>query len=115
MVSRFSSAKNALAICDICGFTYKLRKLRDIIRKGKNTNIKACPECWGPDHPQLKLGEFPVDDPQALRDPRPDSAELERSRNIQFGFDPVGLNNPFGLTPNNLVAVGFIGDVTVST
>jgi|TARA_R110002012_G_scaffold306608_1_gene511432 hypothetical protein len=114
MVSRFSSAKNALAICDICGFTYKLRKLRDIIRKGKNTNIKACPECWSPDHPQLKLGEFPVNDPQALRDPRPDSAELEVSRNIQFGFDPVGLNNPFGLTPNNLVAVGFIGNVTVS-
>jgi hypothetical protein len=111
----FSSSKKALGICDICGFTYKLRRLRDIIRKGTNTNLKACPECWSPDHPQLKLGEFPINDPQALRNPRPDSAELEASRNIQFGFDPVGLSNPFGLTPNNLLATGFIGNVTVTT
>lgn len=111
----FASSKKALGICDICGFTYKLRRLRDIIRKGINTNLKACPECWSPDHPQLKLGEFPINDPQALRDPRPDSAELEASRNIQFGFDPVGLNNPFGLAPNNLLATGFIGNVTVTT
>jgi len=115
MSHRFASSKNALAICDVCGFQYKLRELKDLIVKGQNSNIKACPECWNPDHPQLHLGEYPVDDPQALRDPRPDSAELASSRDIQFGWDPVGMNDIFGLTPNNLVGIGSVGSVTVTT
>ncbi len=87
-------------MCDICGFRYKLRELKEIIRKGKSTNLKACPECWSPDHPQLKLGEFPVDDPQAIRDPRPDrslgDAGVNSSRQIQYGFNPVGVGrDPF--------------------
>ena len=61
------------------------------------------------------LGEFPVDDPQAIRDPRPDSAELVASRDIQWGWDPVGLNDPFGLTPDNLEGTGVVGQVTVTT
>lgn len=83
MGNRFASDKNALGVCDVCGFSnYKLRDLRTVMRKGWDTNIKACPTCWDPDHPQLKLGEFRVDDPQALRDPRPDNAELEASRQL---------------------------------
>jgi len=78
--NRYASDKRALALCDVCGFGYKLPELRTVIRKGQTTNIKACPECWDPDHPQLRLGEFTVDDPQALRDPRPDFAELAASR-----------------------------------
>jgi hypothetical protein len=58
------------------GFSTSLRELKELIVKGNKTNIKACPECWNPDQPQNKLGEFPVEDPQALRNPRPDSAEL---------------------------------------
>lgn len=84
MGSRFASGKIALGLCDVCGFQYKLKELRTTVRKGWDTNIKACPTCWDPDQPQLKLGEFRVDDPQALRDPRPDSAELEASREL-FG------------------------------
>ena len=53
-------------------FSINYETLKDLIVKGTNTNIKACQECWNADHPQLKLGEFPVDDPQAIRDPRPD-------------------------------------------
>lgn len=82
MGTRFASGRNALGICDVCGFQYKLRTLKYVFVKGRNTNIKACNECWEPDHPQLKLGEFPVHDPQALRDPRPDSAELAASRRL---------------------------------
>lgn len=82
MSARFASDKYALGLCDVCGFQYKLRELRSVMRKGWETNIKSCPTCWDPDHPQLKLGEFRVDDPQALRDPRPDSAELEASREL---------------------------------
>lgn len=115
MSNRFASGQKALAICDVCGFQYKLRELKNLIQKGRNTNIKACPECWNPDQPQLHLGEYPVDDPQALRDPRPDSAELVASRDIQFGWDPVGLNDQYGLTPNNLVGTTQVGSVTVTT
>jgi len=115
MTNRFASGRNAIAICDVCGFQYKLHELKIVIVKGRDTNIKACPECWDLDHPQLHLGEFPVDDPQALRNPRPDSAELLESRDIQWGWNPVGFGNDDGLTPNNLQGSGQVGTVTVTT
>jgi hypothetical protein len=103
MSYKYASGQKALAICDICGFQYKLRQLRELIRKGNKTNLKACPECWNPDQPQNKLGEFPVDDPQALRDPRPDFTQYPESRaNIQ----PVNANN--------MSAFGQVGYVTIS-
>lgn len=80
MANAFASNKRALGICDVCGFQYKLKTLKNLIVKGKDANIKACKECWNPGHPQLKLGEFPVNDPQALRDPRPDFATYAQSR-----------------------------------
>ena len=113
---RYASAKNAIAECDVCGFRYKLKELRNLIEKGRDTNIKACPECWNPDQPQLRLGEFPVDDPQAIRDPRPDFASLTSSRALQWGGYPVGNgNDPFGLTDNDLVGTVSVGSVTVTT
>lgn len=115
MTTRFASSQKALGICDVCGFEYPLRKLRTTFVKGRKTNLLACPECWDPDHPQLRLGELPVEDPQALRNPRPDTAELVTSRDFQYGWNPVGLNNPLGLTTNNLVTTGFVGQVTVIT
>lgn len=115
MSVQFASSQNALGLCDVCGFTYKLRELRTTIVKGRVTNIKACEECWDPDHPQLKLGEFPVHDPQALRDPRPDTAGLAESRDYQYGWNPVGLNDPLGLLDNHLIGVGIVGTVTVTT
>ena len=128
MSVRFASSKNALAICDVCGFQYKLRQLKVLVQKGVPTNLKACPTCWNPDHPQLKLGMYPVDDPQALRNPRPDSTYLQSgvladgsigggSRDIQWGWNPVGGSRFFDdvLTPNYLVATTFVGTVTVTT
>jgi hypothetical protein len=115
MSNRFASGQKAIGICDVCGFQYPLRKLRTTFVKGRKTNVLSCPECWSPDHPQLRLGEFPVDDPQALRNPRPDTAELVTSRDFQYGWNPVGLNDPLGLTSNNLVTTGFVGRVTVIT
>ena len=43
MPSKFASGRNALAECDICGFRFYLRELRSLIRRGNDTNIKACP------------------------------------------------------------------------
>ena len=59
-----AASPQALGVCDVCGFTCN-QELKNVYKKGRDTNIKACPECWDGDHPQLKLGEFPVNDPQA--------------------------------------------------
>jgi hypothetical protein len=119
MGNRFASARKALALCDVCGFEYKLRELRSLIVKGRDTNIKACQECWNPDQPQLRLGEFPVDDPQAIRNPRVDTSlgvsGNQSSRDIQWGWNPVGGgSDPYGLTPNTLLGTGYIGQVTIN-
>lgn len=128
MGNRFASGKIAIAICDRCGFRFRLRELKELVIKTKKVNLLACPSCWDPDQPQLQLGMYPVDDPQGLRNPRPDSTYLQSgvladgsigggSRDIQWGWNPVGGGNNIvsGGTPNDLVANGFIGTVTVIT
>ena len=120
MTNQFASSRKAIAYCDVCGWQYKLKELRSLIVKRVDTGIKACPECWNKDHPQLMLGEFPVNDPQALRDPRPDTSLGESgdysSRGTQWGWNPVGGGvDPYNLTPNTLVISGIIGQVTVTT
>ena len=72
MGNRFASGKNAIAQCDRCDFRFKLTELRREIIKTKNYDLLVCRTCWDPDHPQLQLGMYPVDDPQGLRNPRPD-------------------------------------------
>lgn len=115
MGNRFVSGSKAFGFCDVCGQRYDLPKLKPLVIKTKVTNILACPTCWDPDHPQLQLGMYPVDDPQALRNPRPDVAQAE-SRDIQWGWAPVGgaRADDSGLTPNDLVAEGGVGTVTVT-
>lgn len=119
---KYASAKNSIAECDICGQRYKLSELRRLTVKTKLTNIKACLECWNPDHPQLQLGMYPVYDPQAVREPRPDVSYQQTpgnvgSRVIEWGWNPVGgaRANDAGLTPNHLVLGVQIGTVTVVT
>lgn len=128
MGNRYASGKWAIAICDRCGFRFKLKQLKEEIIKTKRYNLLVCQECWDPDHPQLQLGMYPVDDPQALRNPRNDSTYIIAgvntagnrtggSRDIQWGWNPVGGASFFdaGLTPNYLVVSAEIGTVTVST
>jgi hypothetical protein len=127
MGNRFASGKNSIAMCDRCGQQYKLKLLRKEIIKTKNYNLLVCPECWDPDQPQLQLGMYPVDDPQAVRNPRNDSTYIAAgintngnptggSRDIQWGWAPVGGASNFdaSLTPNYLVATAFVGTVTVT-
>ena len=128
MPNRFASGPRAIAMCDICGFQFKLKELKTQIVKTKPVNDRVCKECWSPDHPQLQLGMYPVDDPQALRNPRPDSTYVTAgtnsdgyltggSRDIQWGWKPVGGSSEFDalMTPNSLVMQGFVGTVTVVT
>ena len=88
MPNKFASGKWSIAECDRCGQRYKLTALRKLVIKTKQVNIKVCPECWEEDHPQLMLGTFPVEDPQAVREPRPDLS-YDDSRNIAWGWNPV--------------------------
>jgi hypothetical protein len=141
MPSKFASAKNSIAQCDRCGFRFKLKQLKTLVIKTKNVNILVCPECWEPDQPQLSLGLYPVNDPQAVRNPRPDSPSYFQagltgiqiqsgtgndvdqtgvpsggSRVFQWGYNPVGGASSFdaALTPNDLVGISALGSVTIT-
>jgi hypothetical protein len=127
MGNRFASAKNSIAICDRCGFQFKLTTLRKEVVKTKINNTLVCSSCWDPDQPQLQLGMYPVDDPQAVRNPRRDTTYVTAgvntagfttggSRDIQWGWAPVGGSRFFTsvLTPNYLVAAAFVGTVSIS-
>ena len=116
MGSNYARGKRAIAECDRCGFRYKLKELKQLTIKTKNVNILVCPECFEQDQPQLQLGMFPVNDPQALRNPRPDLTRFAESdsRSYQYGFDPVGFSNPFNLDLiNNLLISGSVGTITI--
>jgi hypothetical protein len=135
MGNRFSSGKNSIAECDRCGFRYKLQYLKKLVIKTKQVTIKVCPTCWEPDQPQLQLGMYPVQDPQAVREPRRDNSYLQAgytglqltldtdfgdpsggSRIFQWGWAPVGgaSGSDAGLTPNALTSPAQIGSVTIS-
>jgi hypothetical protein len=128
MPSKFASGKYAIAECDRCGQRYKLKELKKQVLKTHLYNVKVCPTCWDPDQPQLQLGLYPVNDPQAVREPRPDISYLVSgigpngnpeggSRVFQWGWNPVGGASSYdtGLTPNDLIANGQVGTVTVTT
>lgn len=127
MGNRFANGLKAIAECDRCGQQYRLKKLKIEIIKQRQYQLLVCPECWDPDQPQLMLGTFPVDDPQALRNPRRDTTYIQAginnngfptggSRDIQWGWNPVGGSSFFdvALTPNYLTATTYVGTVTVS-
>lgn len=143
MPTKYASGKWAIAECDRCAQRYKLHELRTEIIKTHPYKIKVCKPCWDPDHPQLQLGLYPVNDPQAVHEPRPDISyymggqtglrtnpydpntgnvddfgyPTDGSRQFQWGFNPVGGASYFdrALTPNSLIPVITIGTVTVST
>ena len=141
MPNRFASGKYAIAQCDRCDQRYMLKELKKQVIKTKLYSIKVCPTCWDPDQPQLSLGLYPVNDPQAVREPRPDNSyqvsgtsglQIDLtgnstpdgygypeggSRIIQWGWNPVGGASYFdaALTPNNLALSVQLGTVTVTT
>ena len=139
MPNQFASGKYAIAECDRCSFRYKLKELRTEIVKTRPYKIKVCRSCWNPDQPQLQLGMYPVNDPQAVRDPRPDVSYQQSGNNglqinltgdgiqgfgapdmgsrvFQWGWNPVGGSRQFDnpLTPDDLKGYGQLGTVTVS-
>ena len=139
MPNQFASGKYAIAQCDRCDQRYMLKDLRIQVVKTRPYKIKVCKTCWDPDHPQLSLGMYPVNDPQAVREPRPDVSYWASgtnglqinvsglgpdglgnpeggSRIFQWGFNPVGGSRLFDseLTQNDLIGLSQVGTVTVS-
>jgi hypothetical protein len=138
---KYASAKYTIAECDRCAQRFLLKQLKKLTIKTKMVSIKVCPECWEPDQPQLQLGMYPVYDPQAVREPRPDVSYFLSglnglqtvdtvgisqtqtgtpeggSRVFQWGWNPVGGARGFdtALTPNYLVLQAQVGTVTVTT
>lgn len=117
MATAFSSAKNTIAECDRCGFQYKLKELKKLNESGRSVNLLVCPTCWEPEHPQDDLGKYPVVDPQAVQNPRPDTSYYVNngSRKIQWGWNPVGGGNSYynPETPNDLIATAQVGIITI--
>ena len=138
MPSKYASGKNSIAECDRCGFRYKLKELKKEVVKTKLYSIKVCPSCWSPDQPQLQLGMFPVNDPQAVREPRPDVSYQQSGNNglqinltgvgpngfgapdmgsrvFQWNWNPVGGSRSFDnpLTPDDLIGKTQLGSVTI--
>ena len=122
MSGPFASGKRAIALCDRCGFQFKLKTLRKLTINDAIVDLKVCKECFEQDHPQLKLGKTPIQDPQALRDPRPDSSYLqsglttlgtygEGSRVIKWAWNPLGDG---AYAPFPLLATAQVGSVTVN-
>jgi len=138
MTTMFASGRFAIAECDRCGFRFKLKQLKKLTIKTKNVSIKVCSECWEMDQPQLQLGMYPVNDPQAVREPRRDNSYYQSgntgldvfvnggigvlangtpsggSRVIQWGWNPIGQTYDYNETPNNLVTITAVGQVTIN-
>ena len=106
-MSKYATGKFAYGISDRSGFRYRLRDMRR-----EWNGLLVGKDEWERKEPQLEpLRSVP--DAQSLRNPRPEQ-NLSEQRNIQWGWNPVGREDDGGLTPNNLLAAGSVGIVTVN-
>ena len=110
----YASGKYAFGFCDRTGFRYPKKDLVQQIVNQRPTGLLFGKDVVDQDQPQLQLGKVRVDDPQALRNPRPDQS-LEESRQV-FSFNPVGGGvTALGSRTVGLDITGEIGNVTVVT
>lgn len=89
----------AYGFCGRCGFRYKLSDLKPEVVNYRETDARVCPTCWDPDQPQLHVNELEVDDPRALRDPRPVGASGGRLMTGTLSYD-------FTLSVDDFTATG---------
>ncbi len=83
----YARGKYAFGYCDRTGFRYPLADLVPEFSNGVKTGFLVGRDVVDPDQPQNFLGRVKINDPQSLRNPRPDTS-LEESRGL-FGFNPV--------------------------
>jgi|TARA_R100000742_G_C4171800_1_gene9818 hypothetical protein len=97
----YASGKFAIALCDRCGFQYKLLDLKE-----EWNGLKTCSECFESKHPQLEPNHAPSD-PQGLYKPRPNT-DVE----LGEGFVVVTDNN--FMNPANIGSNFEIAEMTAS-
>ena len=107
-MSSFSQGRYALAISDRSGLAFPYNEM---VREWNGALVHNSE--YEPKQPQL--GPFTkVLDVQALKNARPPQ-EVVQERSVNWGWNPVGQQYNFDLTPNTLIATGSVGTVTVVT
>lgn len=88
----YATGKHSIAICDRCGCRAKYKELRDQVINGTKSGLRVCPDCLDQDHPQLRLNRVRINDPQALRFPRPevDREDQRRLLGLVLGVSATG-------------------------
>jgi hypothetical protein len=116
--SQFAAGRKAVGICDRCGWTWRLVKLRKETVNLTPHNLLVCPDCWDPDHPQNMAGRIDYMDPQALRNPRTDTStgsdliDLYNTQVYTWEFDTYELGREEDF--NNTFDWAGIGSSTVT-
>lgn len=109
----YAVGKFAKALCDRCGFEYKLHELRQ-----EWNNLKTCPSCFEPKAPQIDPRPVVVD-PEALYNPRPNN-----DKEVGDGFVVVTYtditkgnsmdSNTIGSNYQGVSCIAAIGEVTTT-
>tara|TARA_R100000781_G_scaffold26147_3_gene19217 strand:- start:1695 stop:2036 length:342 start_codon:yes stop_codon:yes gene_type:complete len=108
----YATGKFAKALCDRCGFEYKLLDLKE-----EWNGLKTCRSCYEPKHPQLEPLTATAD-PEALYKPRPNNDhEVGEGFVVVVNNDITRYNtmNPATLGTNFSVSemTGGLGTVTI--
>ena len=110
----YATGKFARALCDRCGFEYKLLELRE-----EWNGLKVCHSCYEPKHPQLEPLRATAD-PEALYRPRPNNDhEVGEGFVVVVNSDIFKYStlNPSTIGSNFTVSkmTGSVGEVTIQT
>mgnify|MGYP001169572177 FL=1 len=99
----YAVGKFAKALCDRCGFEYKLHEI-----KKEWTGFKVCDNCFEPKHPQLEPFNH-IADPEAIYDPRVNN-DVEANGGNVFSNE-----NPIGRSFRGFLLTSALGRVTITT
>ena len=109
---RYATGVHARAVCDICGLEYPYLSLQT-----QWDNLRACPECFDPKHPQIKPRV--VSDRTALYQPRPSTNRREDARYRPWlGFEAKGIVADkvvisLGTTPSSISSTTAVGSESI--
>ena len=111
---RYATGIHARAVCDICGLEYPYLSLQT-----QWDNLRACPECFDPKHPQIKPRV--VSDRTALYQPRPGTNSREDAKyRTRFGFEAKGIVADtvvvsLGATPSSISSTTAVGSESIQS
>lgn len=86
-MSNFASERYAIGICDRCGRTFKLKKLRNESKNLNYSSIKVCEDCFDKENLQAVGSSLVIRHDTTLKDPAIDNA-LDQSREIEETIIP---------------------------